>query len=196
MRFLVLWVFFYSVQTNLNVKIFTHPFSEIYLLYHQKYSIIGISGKKRSIIPTDPRMQLEIIEIYDYYDQPILFACKNAADHLHLVVAADENDQHETWLYVRVSAERLNLIRSGTIDLHDAFADSENGHLLQVKFSYDNPASPQIEHLESNQIPEDMLPTPGECLNLETETFPMLSKTEPTPKSNLTLELHEHGLKS
>ena len=139
--------------------------------------------------------RLEIIEIYDYYDQPIL-ACKNAAGHLHLVVAADESDQHETWLYVRVSAERLNLIRSATIDLHDAFADSESGHLLQVKFSYDNPTSPQIQHLELNQIREDMLPTPGECLDLETEMPPRLSKTEPMSKSNLTLELHEHGLKS
>ena len=128
--------------------------------------------------------RLEIIEIYDYYDQPILFACKNAAGHLHLVVAADENDQYETWLYVRVSAERLNLIRSGTIDLHDAFADSENGHLLQVKFFYNNPTLPQIEHLESNQIPEDMLPTPGESLDLETETLPMLSNTEPMSKNN------------
>ncbi len=127
---------------------------------------------------------LEIIEIYDYYDQPILFACKNAAGHLHLVVAADEDDQHETWLYVEVSVERLNLIRSGTIDLHDAFADSENGHLLQVKFFYNNPTLPQIEHLESNQIPEDMLPTPGECLDLETETLPMLSNTEPMSKNN------------
>ena len=126
--------------------------------------------------------RLEIIEIYDYYDQPILFACKNAAGHLHLVVAADENDQHETWLYVRVSAERLNLIRSGTIDLHDAFADSENGHLLQVKFSSDTLTLTQIERLESNQIPEDMLPTRGECLDLETEMFPVPSKTEPTAK--------------
>ena len=113
--------------------------------------------------------RLEIIEIYDYYNQPILFACKNTAGHLHLVVAADENDHYETWLYVRVSAERLNLIRSGTIDLHDAFADSENGHLLQAKFSYNNPTLPQIEHLESNQIPEDILPTPGERLDLETD---------------------------
>ena len=127
--------------------------------------------------------KLEITEIYDYYDQPILFACKNAAGHLHLVVAADENDHYETWFYVRVSAERLNLIRSGTIDLHDAFADSENGHLLQVKFFYNNRTLPQIEHLESNQIPEDMLPTPGECLDLETETIPMLSKTEPMEKT-------------
>ena len=133
--------------------------------------------------------KLEIIEIYDYYDQPILFACKNAAGHLHLVVAADENDHYETWLYVRVSAGRLNLIRSGTIDLHDAFADSENGHLLQAKFPYNNPTSPQVEHLEANQIPEDMLPTPGECLNLETKMPPMLSNTEPMLKNDQDLEL-------
>ena len=133
--------------------------------------------------------RLEIIEIYDYYDQPILFACKNPAGHLHLVVAADENDHYETWLYVRVSAERLNLIRSGTIDLHDAFADSENGHLLQVKFSYNNPTLPQVQHLEANQIPEDMLPTPGECLDLETKTSPVFSKTQPSSRIDSSIPL-------
>ena len=76
--------------------------------------------------------KLEIIEIYDYYDQPILFACKNAAGHFYFVVAADEDEQHETWLYVEVSLERLNLIRSGTIDLHDAFAYPERDCVFQV----------------------------------------------------------------
>lgn len=138
--------------------------------------------------------RLEIIEIYDYYDQPILFACKNAAGHLHLVVAADENDQYETWLYARVSPERLTLIRSGVIDLHDAFADPEDGRLFQVKFPYDNPTSPQIEYLESNQIPEDMLPTRGERLDLKAETHPVPSKTEPMPKHNPTLTMKNRDL--
>ena len=102
--------------------------------------------------------RLEIVETYAYYDQPVLFSCKNSEGALYLVVAADENAQYEIWLYAGVSAERLNLIRSGTIDLHDAFANSENRRLLQVRFSYANPTSPQIEYLESNQIPEDMLP--------------------------------------
>ena len=133
--------------------------------------------------------RLEIIEIYDYYDQPILFACKNAAGHLHLVVAADEDKQHETWLYVEVSVERLNLIRSGTIDLHDAFAYPESDYLFQVRFPYDNPTSPQVESIEANQIPEDMFPTPGESLDLETEMFPVLSNTEPISKNNQDLEL-------
>lgn len=133
--------------------------------------------------------RLEIVEIYAYYDQPVLFSCKNAAGHLCLVVAADENDQYETWLYAGVSPERLTLIRSGAIDLHDAFADPEDGCLLQVRFSYDAPTSPQIESIEANQVSEDMLPLPGECLDLETETSPAFSKTEPMPKNNQNLDV-------
>ena len=133
--------------------------------------------------------RLEIVETYAYYDQPVLFSCKDSAGHLYLVVAADENNQYETWLYVRISNERLNLVQSGTIDLHDAFADSEDAHLFQVRFSYDAPTSPQIESIEVNQVSEDMLPLPGECLDLETETRPVSSKPEPMPKNNQDLEL-------
>lgn len=111
--------------------------------------------------------RFDIVETYAYYDQPVLFSCKDSAGHRYLVVAADENDQYETWLYAKVSLERLNLVRSGAIDLHDAFADPEGGCLLQVRFSYDAPTSPQIESIEAHQVSEDMLPLPGECLDLE-----------------------------
>ena len=139
--------------------------------------------------------RLEIVETYEYYDQPILFSCKNAAGHLYLAVAADENDQYETWLYAGVSTERLNFIRSGTIDLHDAFADTEDGCLFQVRFPYDSQTISQIESVQSNQISEDMLPTPGECLDFETDIFPGLSNAKAIAKLrkqeflNLTLNL-------
>ena len=133
--------------------------------------------------------RLEIVETYAYYDQPVLFSCKDSAGHLYLVVAADENDRYETWLYAGVSPERLTLIRSGTIDLHDAFADPEDGRLLQVRFSYDALTSPQIESIEANQVLEDMLPLPGECLDLKAEAPPALGKPEPMPKNSQDLEL-------
>ena len=113
--------------------------------------------------------RLKIVETYVYYDQPVLFSCKNAAGHLYLVVAADENDQYDTWLYAGVSPERLNHIRSGAIDLHDAFADPEDGFLFQVIAPYDNQSQLRIESVQSNQISEDMLPMPGERLDLKTE---------------------------
>ena len=118
--------------------------------------------------------KLEIVEVYEYYDQPVLYSCKNASRHFYLVVAAAEDAQFLTWLCVAVSTDRLNLIRSGEIDLHDAFADSENPYAIQVKVPYKEHASIQTDFVQSNQIPEDMLPMPGECLDLETEILPVL----------------------
>ncbi len=126
--------------------------------------------------------RLEIVEIYEYYDQPVLYSCKNAAGHFYLVVAAAEDAQFLTWLCVAVSTKRLNLIRSGKIDLHDAFADSENPYAIQVKVPYEEHASVQTDFIESNQIPADMLPIPGECLDFETEILPVLSDPEEIAK--------------
>ena len=126
--------------------------------------------------------KVEIVEVYEYYDQPVLYSCKNASGHFYLVVAAAENAQFLTWLCVAVSIERLNLIRSGKIDLHDAFADSENPYAIQVRVPYEEHASVQTDFVQSNQIPEDMLPVSGECLDLETEILPVLSDVEETAK--------------
>lgn len=117
--------------------------------------------------------KLEIVETYAYYDQPVLYSCKNAAGHHYLVVAAYENEKHITWLCVAVSTERLNYIRTGKIDLHDAFADSENQYAIQVRIPYDANVSHQIEFTQSNQISKDMFPIPGEYLNLESDIFPL-----------------------
>lgn len=122
--------------------------------------------------------RLEIVETYVYYDQPVLFSCKSAAGHFYLVVATDKNDEYETWLYVGVSVERLNLIRSGAIDLHDAFAEPEDGFLLQEIIPYDGQTEPRMESIQPDHLSEDMLPVPGECLDVEIETLPMLSNSE------------------
>ena len=127
--------------------------------------------------------RLEIVETYVYYDQPVLFSCKSAAGHLYLVVATDKNDEHEAWLYVGVSAERLNLIRSGAIDLHDAFAKPEDGFLLQEIIPYNDQTQPRMEPIQPDHISEDMLPIPGECLDLETDTLPVLSDSKEIAKS-------------
>ena len=127
--------------------------------------------------------QLEIVEVYEYYDQPVLYSCKNAIGHFYLVVAADEDNQYLTWLCAAVSTERLDCIRSGKVDLHDAFAHPESGYVVQVKVPYNKHTSVQVDFIQSNLIPEDMLPVPGECLDLESETFPMLSDAEDIVKS-------------
>ena len=40
--------------------------------------------------------------------------------------------------------------------------------------------NPRMETLQPDQISEDMLPTPGERLDIETEVLPVLSDVEET----------------
>ncbi len=133
--------------------------------------------------------KLEIVEVYAYYDQPVLYSCKNGSGHVFLVVAAAEDDQYLTWLCVGVSIERLNLIRTGKIDLHDAFYDSENTYAVEVKVPYEKNASLQTNFIQSDQIPEDMLPIPGECLDYEFDIYPVMKDVKGLSKpSNLNQE--------
>lgn len=118
--------------------------------------------------------RLKLVETYAFYDEPVLYCCQNAAGHLYLVVAAAANEQSEIWLFTGVSDARLARIRIGAIDLHDAFADPEDGSLLQVTVSYDDNTKPQVMSIHPDQISQDMLPMPDERLNLKAETLPRL----------------------
>lgn len=134
----------------------------------------------------------KVVENYVYDDYPALFSCKDAAGHLYLVTVS-ENDQDKTWLRVEISNERFNLIRSGGIDLRNAFTDTENGYLFLIKVPHDAPTQSSPEVIHPNEIPEDMLPFPGERLGLKTDTLPTLSSPKEsekgiTPEAYIALE--------
>ena len=119
--------------------------------------------------------KLELIEVYEFYDQPILFSCRNASDAIFIGVFADGDDNFETWLYVGVSPHRFKQIRSGAIDLHDAFSEVEDGIIFQIKMPH-NEQVPESMPISATQIPDDMLPLPGEFIDLETPTLPELDE--------------------
>ena len=48
----------------------------------------------------------EIIETYVFYDEPVLFSCRNESGQLYLGVFSDKTQNDETWLYARVSIDR------------------------------------------------------------------------------------------
>jgi len=41
---------------------------------------------------------LSVIEIYEYYDIPSLFSCKNSTGHIYLALSVDEDDASLTWM--------------------------------------------------------------------------------------------------
>ena len=111
------------------------------------------------------------VENYVYNDDPALFSCKDSAGHLYLVTVGG-NDQDKTWLRVGISNERFNLIRSGGIDLRNAFTEAENDRLFQIRIPHDDPTAPSLEVIQPNQIDEALLPLPGERLCLKTDITP------------------------
>lgn len=126
----------------------------------------------------------KVVENYVHNDDPALFSCKDSAGHLYLVTVG-ENDEDKTWLRVGISNERFNLIRSGGIDLRNAFTEVENDILFQIRIPRDDSTAPSLEVIQPNQIVEDMLPLPGERLGLKTDTLPGLSSVQEIASSSV-----------
>lgn len=89
--------------------------------------------------------KLEIIEVYEFYDEPILFSCKNESTTF-LVVALVE----DIWLYAGISPTSFQDVRLGQIDLYTAFSTSDS--LYQVNTG-DIPIAEFILSIDDNQLP-------------------------------------------
>ncbi|GEM_PF-813583 len=100
---------------------------------------------------------LTFIEIHVFYDWPRLFTCQNVDGQLFLAVWFDETEEADLWLYVNLSPQRLATIRTGQIDLYDAFRTAENGWVHQVTTYYDDRFS-QIKAVSGDTIDDDWLP--------------------------------------
>ena len=111
--------------------------------------------------------KLEVIEVYDYYDFPLLFSCKNAASQIYIAFIADELPEYEMWLYVEVSAARFNLIRSGKIDLFDTFTKPEMDRLIKVIVPRNNSVNFSSVEVSLSDLPNDIFPPVNDYLDIE-----------------------------
>ncbi len=111
--------------------------------------------------------KLEMVEVYNYYDIPILFSCKNAASQLYIVYFADRLPDYDMWLYAEVSIARFNLIRAGKIDLFDTFFKPEMGRLLKVTIPNNNSVEFSSEFIFPSELSEDIFPPVNDYLDIE-----------------------------
>ena len=110
--------------------------------------------------------ELTITQIYQFYNIPVLFACRNRVGHVFLAVLIDQNDEQATWLYSPLSEKRFTLLKENRIDLHDAFAGTEDCILLVVTVPFDPDQAPAIELRQSTDVDPKWLPKPNHFLNL------------------------------
>ena len=119
--------------------------------------------------------ELELVETFIYYDQPVLFTCKSLSSEVHsckdakgklyLAVAADENETMETWLYVEISDQRLCDLKSGVIDLRSAFAEPEQNTVIELVIPFQDYDIARVNYVCPTEVNPDFLPVAGEYLN-------------------------------
>ncbi len=120
---------------------------------------------------------IEILEVYEYYDEPCLFACKNGSGQIFLVVWIDQTKTNKTWLYAPVSLQRFKLIRAGNIDLKNAFLNSEDGFIHKVVIPFDNSPA-QVEQVRCETLDDEHLPESGEIIEVGNESLFTLETIE------------------
>jgi len=122
--------------------------------------------------------KLNIVEVYEAYDEPCLFACQNASGQIYIAVLIDENEDFKKWLYTALSKERFEYVRSGGVDLHNGFKLAEDCVSYVVKVPFLEEENSAVEVIRCEELSEDMLPLPGEFISLATQTLPILPSEE------------------
>ncbi len=104
--------------------------------------------------------QLEIIEVYDFYDKPVLFSCKNKSGLIFIVICVDSSDVAEIWLYAPMSSSRFKNVAQGKVELRDIFNNAEDGFVYHVEIPYEDGIN-VVKTFNRNEIPDEYLPELG-----------------------------------
>lgn len=119
-------------------------------------------------LPIDTELgKLREIKVYDYYDCPRLFLCKDTNDQNFIGLSVADKKHSMSWLYVKISEERLERAEAGEIDLREIFLKAEKGIVLWVKTNREIPDG--VFKMPSNMIPEKYLSKEG-CKLIEERT--------------------------
>lgn len=113
--------------------------------------------------------ELEILEIYSYYDFPSIFSCRDVVGCLYIAAIAECSDVSDTWIYVKVSYDRLCLIHSGKISLYEAFREPETGSIIRAIIPNELEDDVKSVAIDPSELPDKMFPSKEDRLNIQGE---------------------------
>lgn len=113
-----------------------------------------------------PLGQLELQDVYEYYDFPRIFLARSLSDRQFLALSVEETDLELVWMYVAVSGERRKQIEEGALDLRSAFTSAEDGLVFRVVTSLNDDVD-RLEAIATTELDDPVLPAPGEVLRLQ-----------------------------
>jgi hypothetical protein len=103
---------------------------------------------------------LEVIEVYIFHDQPVLFSCKNKSGLIYIVLSIDETDTSEIWLYAPISKSRFQGLVRGEVELRNVFTDAEDAFVYRVEV-YNDESNTIVNLIDCHEIPNEDLPEKG-----------------------------------
>lgn len=119
--------------------------------------------------------QLEIIEVYDFYDKPVLFSCKNKSGLIFIVLCVDSLDFTEIWLYAPISSSRFQIVIQGEVELRHIFTDTEDAFVYQVEIPYEDGINVIVKNVGCNEIPDEYLPELGQFIHSVSHAIEVVS---------------------
>lgn len=120
--------------------------------------MLDIKGKAIEIF------EFEEIDVFVYYDQPLLFSCRDKKGQMYMAVACDETEKDEKWLYVPITPETNKLAKEEKISFHDIFTKPEQDLIYLLIVPYDDSVEISIEEKKVSEIPEEYFPLPEKKL--------------------------------
>jgi hypothetical protein len=120
--------------------------------------------------------RLEILEVYEYFDRPVLLALRSVSDATYLAVLVDTDNNVDRWLCVAVSRLRFEAVRSGGVDLRTGFGTPEDDRAFLFDVPHDDATPLIFSSVRTADIANDWLPAPNVKLELPTDTLPALAR--------------------
>lgn len=118
--------------------------------------------------------ELSLGETFVSYDGPKLFTATSTSEQIYLVLAIEEAETEDQWLYLPLSSARLAMVRSGGVKLYEAFKRAE-GMVFKVSIPHGAADRATADPISPKSLDAESLPFEGIGLNLPTFT---LSKAE------------------
>lgn len=111
-------------------------------------------------------------EVFDFFEGPRFYSCKNQTGQIYLVHWIDEINDCDVWLYSKVSFEKYCALKNKKIDIRSCFENPEEGFSYLVSVASSNEFN--INLIKPEEYDSEWLPDDGEFLehDISSTTLP------------------------
>lgn len=88
---------------------------------------------------------LTLKNIYEFFEEPRFFSVTNEVGGIFIIYWIGDEDDHDKWYIIPISAERLELLERKRIDLYSSLVYQEQKTFYQVNIPYDDESEEYIK---------------------------------------------------